>query len=161
MHSDGIYKIDARVLGDFNYDQAVDATDIDALYAEVNAGTHNTFFDLSGDNLVTATDVDVLVREILGTEYGDANLDKGVSLLDLDILGQNYDQASGWAGGDFTGNGMVSLVDLDVLGRHYGGGNDSPTFLGATRGRHTALADEIIREQISCGCPSAELGIGT
>jgi hypothetical protein len=51
---------------------------------------------------------------------GDANNDGEVSLLDLDILGQNYGSLGEWADGDFNGDGQVSLVDLDILGANYG-----------------------------------------
>ncbi len=100
----------------------VNATDIDLLYVEVNAATNNTFYDLTNDDQVTTADVDELVWNILGTQYGDANLDAKVSLLDLDTLGQNYGQMAGWREGDFSGNGQVSLQDLDLLGQNYGFG---------------------------------------
>ena len=53
---------------------------------------------------------------------GDANNDGEVSLLDLDILGQNYNRAGEWADGDFNGDGQVSLIDLDILGANYRNG---------------------------------------
>ncbi len=106
--------------GDFNLDGLVNATDIDLLYVEVHATTPDPAFDLTGDSLVTQADVDELVINILGTQYGDANLDGRVSLLDLDILGQNFGQTIGWSGGDFSGDGSVSLIDLDFLGQNFG-----------------------------------------
>jgi arylsulfatase A-like enzyme len=69
---------------------------------------------------VTYNAIDVLVTIALG---GDVNLDGEVSLLDLDLLGQNYGSAGGWAQGDFNGDGIVSLIDLDVLGQNYGNGS--------------------------------------
>ena len=81
--------------GDFNLDGLVNATDMDLLYVEVHATTPDPAFDLTGDSLVTQADVDELVANILGTQYGDANLDGFVSLLDLDILGQNLGQTVG------------------------------------------------------------------
>ena len=93
-----------------------------------NAGSDNPLFDLNGDGVATfafspsgvSSDSDYLIRTILGTEYGDATLDGRVSLLDLDTLGQNFDQAGTWAQGDFSGNGNVSLLDLDILGQLFG-----------------------------------------
>lgn len=51
---------------------------------------------------------------------GDANMDGFVDVLDLNILGMNWQQeVSGgfgpWASGDFTGDGFVAVEDLDAL----------------------------------------------
>lgn len=52
---------------------------------------------------------------------GDANVDGVVDLLDLDILGVNFD-ASGalYSQGDFNGDTFVDLLDLDLLGANFG-----------------------------------------
>lgn len=68
--------------------------------------------------------LDALIREILGTEYGDANLDGMVDSTDLSILAQQFD-ASGtweWEHGDFNGDEAVNLDDLTILGTFFGFG---------------------------------------
>ncbi len=51
----------------------------------------------------------------------DFNEDGIVNLVDLDILGTNFDTASGAvkANGDANGDGAVNLVDLDILGQQW------------------------------------------
>ncbi len=110
--------------GDFNTDTMVDAADIDLLAAN-NGNTTNAVFDLDGDGIATfalnvGSDSDQLVQNVLGTEYGDADLSKTVSLLDLDTVGQNFGLSGGWSQGNFSGDGEISLIDLDVLGRNFG-----------------------------------------
>jgi hypothetical protein len=56
-----------------------------------------------------ASDTDFLIRVILGTEYGDANLDGRIDILDLDLIGQGLQGfGTGWTFGDFDGSGIVS-----------------------------------------------------
>lgn len=55
---------------------------------------------------------------------GDANGDGVVNLLDLDLLGQNW-QTSGttWAQADFNNDDETDLLDLDLLGSNFGAGS--------------------------------------
>lgn len=131
----------ARIVlrGDVTGDGSVNDLDIDTLFdnvadptlgGTVPAALGQEWFDLTGDSLLTGavsstSDAGHLVRSILGTEFGDANLDGRVSLLDLDILGQNFNQPGGWADGDFNGSGSVSLADLDILGQFFGAGGSA------------------------------------
>ncbi len=102
--------------GDFNHDQVVDATDIDLLLDEVDAGTHDQAFDLTGESQVTRLDVDYLVQDILGTSYGDTDLDGDVDTSDLTLAIMNFTGAEGagkgWAVGDTDGDGDVDTSDL-------------------------------------------------
>ncbi len=50
----------------------------------------------------------------------DFNQDGSVNLLDLDILGQNWQQAGTSGTGDANGDGLVNLLDLDLLGQQWG-----------------------------------------
>ena len=109
-----------KVIGDFDLDGLVGANDIDLLFTEVNSGNHDLAYDLTADSLVTTADVDELVLNILGTQYGDANLDGRVSFADFTTLAQYCQQAGGWGYGDFSGNGEVDLLDLDRLEQHFG-----------------------------------------
>ncbi len=104
------------------------AHDIDLLYAEKNAGTNNSLFDLTNDGQVTQEDVDLLVRVILGTEYGDINLDRKVNSSDAAILGGNFGTQSDalWSDGDFNGDGKVNSSDAAILGGKFGFDESDP-----------------------------------
>jgi len=104
------------LLGDFNGDMLVNATDIDLLMAEIHAGTHLVSFDLTGDMQVTDSDADHLVQVILMTNYGDTDLDGDVDTSDLTNGIINFTSAGGsgkaWANGDTDGDGDVDTGDL-------------------------------------------------
>ncbi|MEX2186265.1 MAG: LamG-like jellyroll fold domain-containing protein [Pirellulales bacterium] len=103
--------------GDFDLDNDVDADDVDLLFAAIASGAHDTFYDLTADGLVTFDDAADLVRNVLGTEFGDANLDGRVDRADASIVGRNFGYAGGpaWARGDFDGDGQVALLDVATL----------------------------------------------
>lgn len=108
--------------GDLDRDGLSDAGDIDHLFSELllPAGTRDLFVDLDLDGDVDDVDTEILIHDILDTEFGDANLDQKVSLLDLNALGMNFGQSGGWSESDFNGDGTVSLLDLNLLGAHFG-----------------------------------------
>lgn len=119
------------IRGDLNGDGVVDDADIDllAVTEDLVAGAANDLlkeeYDLTGDaTLVFSTaigsDAAELVREILGTEFGDANLDGEVNVVDLDILAANFGLTGGWAEGSFDGDGSVDLIDLGILATSFG-----------------------------------------
>ncbi len=111
-----------RTIGEYDGNQLFTAADIDALFAAQGATDVDGRFDLAGsDGVVDDADIDYWLTELRGTVRGDANLDGEVGLLDLDILGANWNQSDvGWGGGDFNGDGVVSLLDLDILGSLWG-----------------------------------------
>ena len=58
---------------------------------------------------------------------GDINGDGSVDLLDLDILGANFNASPASLGqGDLNGDNVVDLLDLDILGANFGATADSP-----------------------------------
>lgn len=106
--------------GDVDQSGAIDAADIDMLYASFGANA-NPRFDLSGNGTVNQQDVDVLVTSILGTQYGDANLDGDVDTADVATLATNFGGAGGWAVGNFDGSTSgVGLADLAAIQRNLG-----------------------------------------
>lgn len=76
----------------------------------------------AGDTLTGSGTVPVGSIFVQSALPGDANLDGIVDVIDLDILGQNYDDPGPWRwdDGDFTGDGLVDLVDFDLLGNYFG-----------------------------------------
>ncbi len=82
------------------------------MFAEIRNGLHSPLFDLTGDGLVDSLDVDELVLNILGTLYGDANLDRTVDGLDFILWNANKFQAGGWRKGDFNGDAIVAGTDF-------------------------------------------------
>jgi hypothetical protein len=105
--------------GDFNRDGIVDAVDIDMLrYAMSNRLSNDVFdatFDLNEDGKISHGDVEVLVQDIIGTDFGDANLDGRIDEIDAKILlSSMFSAASGWSSGEFTGDGIVDGQDFIV-----------------------------------------------
>ena len=102
--------------GDFNADQVVDDADIDLLFAAVNAGSGDFWFDLDSSGTVTSSDVTFLVETLLGTRWGDMDLDGDVDTGDLTAAIINFTGASGtgkrWSQGDNDGDGDVDTGDL-------------------------------------------------
>ena len=106
---------------DFNLDGTCDGTDINALMAEVAAGTNNEGFDLNDDQLVNNDDRDEWLslagEENLGAgkEYllGDANLDGFVDGLDfIEWNGSKFTSSTDWTAGNFNGDGFVDGLDF-------------------------------------------------
>jgi hypothetical protein len=139
--------------GDFNGDDIVNAQDIDSLAEAAHEDPHNLLYDLNDDGSVTfavrprgsltPSDSDILIRDILGTEYGDLDLDGQVFLADLSRFSANYRQPGqfGWADGNVNGsqdagtamNPRVFLADLNVLSTYwrFGTGGDGASMAGA------------------------------
>jgi len=113
----------AQVPGDFNGSGAVNATDIDLLFA-ATPGTPpaaDLKFDINADGVVTigvntaGSDTDHLVRNILLTEYGDANLDRSVNISDFSLLASQFNHAGTWSQGNFNGDALVNIADFSLL----------------------------------------------
>jgi hypothetical protein len=105
--------------GDLDYDLDVDADDITALQTAARLGVTDVAFDLNSDGEVTQGDVAMLVREILGTEFGDANLDGFVDARDAETWKTHVFSAdSSWSSGDFDGDGLTDVRDFNVWLAH-------------------------------------------
>jgi hypothetical protein len=106
------------VAGDFNGDGLLTATDIDALTAEIKAGTNSASFDLNADALVNTVDHRVWIKDLKFTWFGDANLDGQFSSTDFVQVFQvgEYEDAtamnSTWAEGDWNGDQDFSSSDF-------------------------------------------------
>ncbi len=103
-------------VGDFNNDFSYTATDIDLLSAHVRGNGQSSAFDLDNNSIVNAGDLRFMVESVLGTRFGDANLDGAVNAIDSAILQVNFGLSNvGWASGDFDGSGRVDFGDVALL----------------------------------------------
>lgn len=114
--------------GDFNNDQQVDAHDIDLLQSEIMAATNSPTFDLTGDGVVDQLDLDALVQDVLGTDYGDTDLDGDVDFTDFNALANHFGQAGAWREGDFDGDGEITFSDFNLLAIQFGLSTDPEYF---------------------------------
>jgi hypothetical protein len=89
------------------------------------------FTDFNGTFALYATAADLGLIRMVGKSDnidalevlvpGDANLDRGVDVIDLGILATHYGSInSQWIDGDFNGDGKVDVIDLGVLATNYG-----------------------------------------
>ncbi|MEM9913935.1 MAG: PEP-CTERM sorting domain-containing protein [Planctomycetota bacterium] len=80
--------------------------------------------DMTGDLVINQADIDDLVQNVLGTSYGDQDLDGDVDLNDGGTLVTNFGQTTGqgWADGNFDGDGDVDLNDGGILVANFGTG---------------------------------------
>ncbi|MCP4195070.1 MAG: hypothetical protein GY768_31100, partial [Planctomycetaceae bacterium] len=104
--------------GDLNGDGRLSADDIDALCPLLQA--NDTTADLNGDGATNDADLTFLVRNLLGSDFGDANLDGRFNSSDLVAIfsAGEYEDAvvgnSGWAEGDWNCDGDFTSTDLIV-----------------------------------------------
>lgn len=103
-----------------NGDTITTSADIDFLFTRIGAAGDIWLYDLNVDDALTRADVDTMVLDLLGTRYGDTNLDRKVDFADMLKLAQNYDQPGTWATGEFTGDGLVNFDDLLAVAQSYG-----------------------------------------
>ncbi|TWT87523.1 hypothetical protein Mal64_30640 [Pseudobythopirellula maris] len=113
------FDVIAALLGDTDSDGDLDADDIDTLYA--NLGSGDSLFDLDMDGgLADQQDVDTLVHTILGTEYGDLNLDKQIDIYDISTVSGSFGLGGGWAGGDMNGDSVIDIGDYSTVSGNFG-----------------------------------------
>lgn len=100
-------------------DRIINAADIDYLFAHLDGSDDRA--DLNEDSQFSPGDVAELVAVILGTHFGDANLDGFVNHLDAAALAENWQATSGvgWAGGDFNGDGRTDDLDAVILAANW------------------------------------------
>ena len=106
---------------DFDKNGVYDCADIDAVVAEIVAGTNNAVFDFNGDGLVDIADRDAWLVEAgmenIGAPYllGDSNLDGTVDVSDFNIWNQNsFTNTAAWCSGDFNADGGVDTSDFNI-----------------------------------------------
>ena len=114
----GAYEFVPQLIGDFDSNQVVDAADIDRLYLEIRQGSSDVDFDLDESGTVDQNDADYLIETVLGTTFGDSNLD-GVfdskDIIDVFSAGEYQDDLSlnsSWVTGDWNGDGEFDSNDI-------------------------------------------------
>lgn len=128
---DVVESAEALTDGDLNYDGNFTSEDVDwlrtaatdpELYAAVFGIPALGAGDLTEDGSVDAVDVDHLMRSILGTEYGDLNLDGSINGMDLTLWQSGFGTwpNATYSGGDIDGNGSVDGADFLLLQSNYG-----------------------------------------
>jgi hypothetical protein len=73
---------------------------------------------LSGvaDGVVNQADLCYFSQEVLGTQFGDLNLDGEINFSDYTpIISSDGQSGAGWAGGDLNFDGVTDSQDADVL----------------------------------------------
>ncbi len=105
--------------GDFNADQLVNAVDIDLLFAH-RGSDEPDMYDLVPDSTIDDLDAAYWVEEIVGTRFGDVNLDGEIGIADLNFVRNNFGSAGGWAIGDNDGSGDVGVTDLNFVRNEFG-----------------------------------------
>lgn len=116
--------------GDTDGDFAVTTLDIDALEAmpggpiplasPIEGDLNFDFFVDPGFNGLTGTlvsDVDWLIRDVLGTEYGDLDLDfaSKIDAADFGLLAGGFGTGTTYASGDITADDLVDAADIGVM----------------------------------------------
>ena len=118
-----------NVSGDFDADGDWDCDDINALSAEIAAGTNDPAFDMNGDGAVTLediTDANVGWLAIGGANnagvtggnafiQGDADLSGAVDVSDFNIWNNNkFTSTAAYCSGDFNADGVVDVSDFNI-----------------------------------------------
>lgn len=109
-----------KVTGDFDTDQNLSTADIDLLFNELEASEPRAWFDVNGDGVVNEEDPNFWVTSLIGTHFGDADLNGEVDFSDFLTLSSSFGRDGGWAEGDFDGTGDVAFPDFLVLSSNFG-----------------------------------------
>lgn len=110
-------------LGDVDFSGAIDAADVDWLRVAVaQPDLYRGLFgvdaveaaDLNDDDVVSVADVEFLLHDIVGTVYGDLNLDGLVDQADMALwqTGFTLPESPGYQDGDLDGDGDADGIDF-------------------------------------------------
>ncbi|MFC1758782.1 hypothetical protein ACFL2H_08445, partial [Planctomycetota bacterium] len=104
--------------GDVNGNGEIEVTDIDAICGAIQSGNNDMRFDLNGDGVINVGDQRFLVEQIMGTTYGDSNLDgifNSSDFVQVFTVGEYEDGIAGnstWAEGDWDCDGDFGTSDF-------------------------------------------------
>ncbi len=114
------------LLGDFDFNGVLDATDVDSLADHLRAGQLTALYDLDNSGVLDPDDHRFWVKTLRGTWYGDADLDGEFTsgdLMTVAEVGEYEDSIPGnshWSTGDWNGDRDFTSGDL-VLAFQDGG----------------------------------------
>ncbi len=119
------------VAGDIDFNGLIDASDVDWLriaadqpeiYWSVFGLVAEDAADLNQNGIVDAADVEFLLHDIIGTEYGDLNLDGSIDQTDLALWQAGFGTSSGagYFNGDIDGDGDSDGTDYLILQSNLG-----------------------------------------
>lgn len=105
------------VPGDRTNDRVVNISDIDPTNCARHSGTYDPLSDLNGDSTVNGEDVSYLIDSILGTSFGDIDLNQRIDRADVADVARNFGRllAGSWQFGDFNCDGRVDMEDLQYV----------------------------------------------
>ena len=121
---DHIQYVHNGMMGDLNRDGSRDALDLDLLAQAIRENQMNLTFDLNGDHQVDALDHAFLAEDLIGTRYGDTDLDGDVDFVDFQMLSSRFGQKGGWRDGNFGLNDSVNIDDFFMLSSNFGAARD-------------------------------------
>ena len=94
--------------------------DIDLLRIAINTGSADPIYDVNGGGL-DGTDFDYEVESIIGSAFGDADLNMQVNFTDFVSMSNNFGStATGWAQGNFNLDDITNFEDFVLLANNYG-----------------------------------------
>ncbi len=110
-----------RRFGDFDGDGDLDSDDIDDLFADFFDNLDSEEYDMNVDGNIDQDDVFLWVTVAFGSYMGDANLDGVVNALDLNALGQHWQQTGEWlwSDGNFLLDDIIDAFDLNFVGDNW------------------------------------------
>ena len=109
---------------DINQDGDLGADDIDALAAAIRRESTSPAHDFSRDGLVDHSDLEYLVEDLMGSRFGDSNMDglfDSTDLVRVFQAGKYEDGIDGnatWQEGDWDGDGDFTSSDLVFVFQH-------------------------------------------
>lgn len=110
-----------KLVGDFNYNDEIDSSDVDILAYEISRGSNSQRLDVTEDGMLDVQDIDEILEQA-GSLNGDSDLNGEVAFSDFLTLSRNFGSNTDvlWSDGDFDANGEVAFPDFLVLSRNFG-----------------------------------------
>ena len=107
--------------GDLDGNNAVNAADIDLLRDAINTSSTDPQFNVNSDSSLDVGDLSYLVTTIIGTGFGDTDLNFVVNFNDWINLSNNFGKSgTGWAQANFMLDNQTDFFDFVILTNNFG-----------------------------------------